>query len=242
LPDDKDPERSDAGEPSAEIAISRKERRRHPRRRVALPAKLEIAKGKRVECTIIDLSSHGARLRLMEPLRDGDLVRLVSPQIGKMRARVVWATPDFLAGLEYIGRDGLTSTQAGLPKVLVVDDEKIALDVLRRMLERSGYAVVPATSGRQALQLFRERQIDLAIIDLLMPVMDGFQLINELLATQANLRIIAVSGAGLRLEMALKFGAKAILRKPVTLKDLIHTVRQAFSDSKFDEADSAHGD
>ena len=59
----------------------------------------------------------------------------------------------------------------------------------------------------------------------MMPAMDGLRLIRELLSLQPDASILAVSGAEKRLEVARQVGAKAVLRKPVDLAELVHTMR-----------------
>ena len=102
-------------------------------------------------------------------------------------------------------------------------------DALRRMLERASFTVMTAPHGREALRLFREHPVDLAITDLLMPEMDGFELIRELTAQWPSIRIIAISGADIRLDMARQLGAKAVLKKPVTGAALVSAVEQVLA-------------
>jgi CheY-like chemotaxis protein len=109
--------------------------------------------------------------------------------------------------------------------ILVVDDDKWARRALRHMLERAGFAVVVAASGRQALKTFQERPIAAVVTDIMMPSMDGVRLTRELLALQPNACVVAISGAEMRLEIARQVGAKAVLRKPVDRADLVETVR-----------------
>jgi CheY-like chemotaxis protein len=109
--------------------------------------------------------------------------------------------------------------------ILVVDDDKLARHSLRHMLEHAGFTVVLAPTGRQALKTFQERPIAAVVTDIMMPSMDGLRLIRELLALQPNASILAISGAEKRLEVARQVGAKAVLRKPIDLAELVHTMR-----------------
>jgi CheY-like chemotaxis protein len=204
------------------------DRRSHPRTPVILQARIETAGGQRADCTILDISARGARVAVAEPLAKGDAVTLFSPDFGRNQARVMWVEPQSV-GLEFVGRDGLTSAQSTLPAILVVEDEEKMRDLLRRMLERASFTVMTAPHGREALKLFRERPVDLAITDLMMPEMDGFELIRELTAQWPSIRIIAISGADIRLDMARQLGAKAVLKKPVTGKALVATVEQVLA-------------
>ena len=64
-------------------------------------------------------------------------------------------------------------------RILVVDDVEANRDVLRRRLERQGYKVVVVADGRQALQALEAGGIDLVLLDILMPEVDGFQVLQE---------------------------------------------------------------
>lgn len=114
---------------------------------------------------------------------------------------------------------------AAPPAILVVDDDKWTRQTLRLMLERAGFTVFAAASGRQALKNFQERQIAAVVTDIMMPSMDGLRLTRELLALQPNACIVAISGAEMRLEIARQVGAKAVLRKPVSRAELVQTLR-----------------
>jgi CheY-like chemotaxis protein len=206
------------------------DRRSHPRTPVIFQAQLETASGQRIDCTVLDISARGARVAVAEPLAKGDAVTLTSPDFGRTAACVMWIEPNCV-GLEFVGRHGLTAEKSALPSILVVEDEEKMRDLLRRMLERASFTVMTAPHGREALKLFRERPVDLAITDLMMPEMDGFELIRELTAQWPSIRIIAISGADLRLEMARQLGAKAVLKKPVTGTVLVQAVEQVLAAS-----------
>lgn len=65
-------------------------------------------------------------------------------------------------------------------KILVVDDEEHIRELIRFYLDKEGFSVVQAASGEEALHLLENEYIDLAIVDIMMPVMDGFQLVEEM--------------------------------------------------------------
>ncbi len=80
-----------------------------------------------------------------------------------------------------LSRLGIAPTAVGrAPRILAVDDEPAALDLLGGFLAGSGYEVVRAAGGREALELAREIEVDLVICDLVMPDVDGFGVIAEL--------------------------------------------------------------
>lgn len=65
-------------------------------------------------------------------------------------------------------------------KILIVDDEEHIRELIRFYLDKEGFSVVQASGGEEALQLLENEYIDLAIVDIMMPVMDGFQLVEEM--------------------------------------------------------------
>jgi CheY-like chemotaxis protein len=116
--------------------------------------------------------------------------------------------------------------------VLVADDDPVAREILRHMLDAFGFAVTTAVDGRDALRRFRYAPTRLVVTDILMPEMDGIELIKALRAEPAPPRIIAVSADGdwpKYCEIATDFGAKALLQKPVSPADLMDAVRRVLS-------------
>lgn len=195
-----------------------------------LPACIETSDGRRVDCTLLDVSSRGARLIAWEPLVQGQSVMLRSGDLGDTKARVLWVGADTVA-LEFVRDDTASAAQMALPRALVVEDDEPMRDLLRRTLERAGFAVATAATGRTALKLFGERQVDLAVTDLTMPEMDGLTLIRELMRVQPSARIIVLSGAERGHDTARALGAKAVLRKPVALSELARIVQSVLADT-----------
>ncbi|HEX7968883.1 MAG TPA: response regulator [Stellaceae bacterium] len=112
--------------------------------------------------------------------------------------------------------------------ILVVDDDETMRDLLRRMLERTGLTVVLAVNGRDALERLRDRPADLVVTDMVMPEMDGIELIRLLATERPRLPIVAISGVhdwANYLRMAIRLGAKAGVQKPVSAAELVATVR-----------------
>ena len=121
--------------------------------------------------------------------------------------------------------------------VLLVEDDSDLRDMLGQTLQRAGFTVVTAVHGADALTKLRTLDADIVVTDILMPEMDGFELIRALRAKWPQLPIVAMSGIddtpNFR-NLALKFGAKAALSKPVNrahLVDLIRDVIQPASQS-----------
>lgn len=114
------------------------------------------------------------------------------------------------------------------PMVLVVDDDDNILDMLSRTLRQAGFAVMTARHGRDALQGLKHSAVDIVVTDILMPEMDGIELMRRLHLERPELPVVAMSGLSdvtNLLRQSLKYGAKAVLYKPVCLADLVQRVR-----------------
>src|SRR5258708_24886095 len=122
---------------------------------------------------------------------------------------------------------------AATATVLVVEDDESMRTLLRRMLERTGFAVVTAINGRDGMERFREHPVDIVITDMIMPEIDGVELIQALRGKWPDVRIIAISGIDYPyLRMALGCGAKAPLRKPVDAARRVETVQRVLAASR----------
>lgn len=99
--------------------------------------------------------------------------------------------------------------------ILIVDDEKEIRELLRLYIEKEGYFVIQAQNGLEALKQAASTQIDLAVIDIMMPEMDGYQLIRGL-REYSNLPIIVVSAKTENYEkiLGLDIGADDYVTKP----------------------------
>jgi DNA-binding NtrC family response regulator len=100
--------------------------------------------------------------------------------------------------------------------ILIVDDEEIFLLSLKNNLARLGYAVVSATSGREALKLLEEKSVDLVITDLNMPEMDGIHLMLSIKEHLPTLPVVVFTAKGSieRAVDAIRQGAFDFLEKP----------------------------
>ncbi len=124
--------------------------------------------------------------------------------------------------------EAFSSPTATPATILVVDDDQGARSLLRRILERAGFAVILADDGHNAMAQLRGRKVDLVVTDMVMPEMDGIELMRALVAEQPLVPIVALSGVndwGYYLRIALRLGARAGLRKPMKAAELVATVR-----------------
>lgn len=106
--------------------------------------------------------------------------------------------------------------------ILIVDDDPSVRLIATEMLRDSGHAIIEAEDGVEALKLLAHVPIDLVVLDMLMPNMDGIETIRALRGSHPGTRILAISSGGRSnpqsyLSLALAFGADAVLEKPLRL-------------------------
>lgn len=116
-------------------------------------------------------------------------------------------------------------------RILVVDDEDDVRELVCRMLEQDGYEAVPAVGGREALERLDLLAPDLVITDVVMPEVDGFEVLLKLRHLAPGAGALVMSGGGrlapdMYLETARKLGASAVLRKPFTRAEMLDAVHQ----------------
>jgi UDP-3-O-acyl N-acetylglucosamine deacetylase len=114
--------------------------------------------------------------------------------------------------------------------ILIVDDEPGILRSLEGILGDEGFQVVPARDGEVALRLIQEQPLDLVLLDIWMPGMDGIQTLQRLQAIRPGVCVIVMSGHG-NIETAVKatkLGAFDYLEKPLSLDSVLSSVNAAF--------------
>jgi two-component system, OmpR family, alkaline phosphatase synthesis response regulator PhoP len=123
--------------------------------------------------------------------------------------------------------------------VLVVDDEPQVIWMLQFSLQAEGYATFAARDGRSALEEIREHRPDLMLLDIMMPVMDGWSVLEQIqgLPAEDRPRVVVVSArSSLRdRAKAAELGADAFVPKPFNVDDLL-AVLHGLSESPADDA------
>ena len=99
--------------------------------------------------------------------------------------------------------------------ILVADDEKEIRELLRLYLENSGYKVVEAEDGQQALDILRSKPVDLCLLDIMMPKKDGYHVLQEL-RKESNIPVVILSAKDADSEkiLGLNLGADDYMAKP----------------------------
>jgi CheY-like chemotaxis protein len=123
-----------------------------------------------------------------------------------------------------------------MKQILVIEDDVDQRELYKLVLEEAGYQVVEASNGVVGLDLYAQQACDLVITDIFMPEKEGIETILELKRRTPAVKIIAISGGGVRgsyagkpgaeiaLSVAREFGVHATLFKPFSMEQLVSTV------------------
>jgi len=111
--------------------------------------------------------------------------------------------------------------------ILCIDDEDQVRMLFQIALEGAGYRVLTAESGQDGLRLLQQQEVDLVLVDIFMPSMDGLEVIRLLHKTRPACKIIAISGGSWEwdyLDTAKHLGANDAVKKPLSLQELLDAV------------------
>ena len=111
--------------------------------------------------------------------------------------------------------------------ILVVDDDKNTRLLFRAELENAGYTVVTATDGKEALEIMDREHVDLVVLDIMMPNMDGYEFTRLLRESQNNLPILMVSAKQLPADKHKGFmvGTDDYMTKPIDGEEMVYRIR-----------------
>jgi len=111
-----------------------------------------------------------------------------------------------------------------MASILCIDDEEQTRRLFKVALEDAGYRVLTAENRAHGLRLLEQQQVDLILVDILIPDMDGLELILRLRKIRPGHKIIAISGGENYLDMTKHLGANDTLQKPFSVQELLATV------------------
>ena len=118
-----------------------------------------------------------------------------------------------------------------MSKILVIDDDDSSRESIEMYFSEEGYDVVTASTGSQGLQRFRDNSADAVILDIRLPDMEGFDVLEDLRSVNENVKVIMITAFHdeKTIRRAVEKGSFAYIKKPINLDDLDSAVRQALS-------------
>jgi len=165
------------------------------------------------------IRGHGGFVEVLSDMGRGTTFSLYLPASENRIAEVTSEAPMLLKGNETI---------------LVVDDEALITEVASEMLETIGYRVITARSGREALEILRDKghDVDLVILDMVMPDMGGRRTFELLRTMNPDIPVILATGYSIDGEAKeiMNRGARAFLQKPFKIDDLSQKIRDVMRD------------
>ncbi len=116
-------------------------------------------------------------------------------------------------------------------RILLVDDDPVVRDSLNNVLLIEGCFVIPAENGQQALDLASQSPVDLVLLDLNLPVKNGWDTFEELTREYPTLPIIIITARPNQFFTAVSAGAGALLEKPMDIPALLQTMRKLLAET-----------
>jgi len=113
-------------------------------------------------------------------------------------------------------------------KILVVDDDIINLMLLKKMLSKNGeFEILEAKNGLEAMRILENEPVDIVLLDIIMPVMDGLQVIEALRSQKRHIDIpiVVLSTNEMKKREALELGANDFMEKPIRESELLEKIR-----------------
>jgi len=161
------------------------------------------------------IKSHGGYINVYSELDQGTTFTIYLPASGKEAVEDLELTAEIVKG---------TGT------ILLVDDEKMILDVGRELLEELGYIVLPAGSGQEAIDIFQKDRdkIDMIIMDMIMPEMSGSETFDRLKEISPDVKILLSSGYSVDGQATdiLRRGCDGFIQKPFNMNQLAERIQK----------------
>jgi DNA-binding response OmpR family regulator len=111
------------------------------------------------------------------------------------------------------------------PRILLADDDEGVLAALNDVLRSEGYEVITAKNGREAIEHFHEGRIDIALLDLNMPIKGGWETFEKLTTIHPLLPIIVITARPEQYSLAVAAGVGALMEKPLDLPLLLQAIK-----------------
>ena len=166
-------------------------------------------------------SKNGVADYLFKPIEMDDLANSIRSAVEKARTQKV------------LGNERKTESDLTVPvRVMLVDDEVQFLDSMMKVLLRRNMDVTTADDGERALALLKEKLVDVVVLDLKMPGMDGVEVLRRIKSESPSVEVIVLTGHP-SVETALEvvnLGANEYLKKPPDIEELVSTIRKLHED------------
>ncbi len=180
------------------------------------------------ELPVIILTGHGSTTQAFQTSKNGIADYLAKPcDIDYLAERIRQAVDSAETRTEIPRKPNAAEE---IIRVLLVDDETELVDSLKKSLTRRNMEVSPAYSGEEALDLLSDEMIDVVVLDIKMPGMDGLTTLKKIRQRHSLVEVILLTGHP-TIESALKGmkqGAREYLMKPPDIDELVTAIRQAF--------------
>ena len=120
-----------------------------------------------------------------------------------------------------------------MAKILIVDDSMTSKKFLRTMLERAGCEIIgEASDGQEGIDKYKELKPDLVTMDITMPIKNGIEALEEIMAYDSNAKVVMVTAAGQNTNMveALKLGAADFIQKPFEIDQIAAVIKKVLEE------------
>jgi len=166
------------------------------------------------------IKDHNGFIKLYSELGRGTTFKIFFPATDKMPLEESTAAPKEIA--------------RGNETILIIDDEETLLDLTREILENLGYKIITAQGALEGIETFRAKydEIDLVILDMMMPEMTGREVYPILKSVDPNVKVLLATGlsVGERVDELLAMGVTHLVSKPYSVDDLATQVRQTIDE------------
>ena len=115
-------------------------------------------------------------------------------------------------------------------KILIVDDEPSIIVPLQFLMEQNGHDVMVAFSGEEAMEIITEKKVDLILLDIMLPVIDGFEVCQRVRENpqwnKIKIILLTALGSDANVEKGLALGADAYITKPFSNIEIVDKVKE----------------
>jgi DNA-binding response OmpR family regulator len=120
-----------------------------------------------------------------------------------------------------------------MKKILIADDKPEVVELVRATLERGDYQIIDASDGKEALEKIKKEKPDLVLLDIVMPKMDGFEVLSQLKKDikLKEIPVIMLTARGQKLDKdkGVRLGAEDYIVKPFSPSHLLHKIKEVLN-------------